>query len=112
LGKWVSKDGDQARSSSGAHAEDGDEEQTDFVVDGDGARFQAREEDVGPSVGIMGDRITSMTPFERLVLRRMDDLADVQRSHHEFCVARFQGIDEEIEVVQNQLFEIQYGRDD
>jgi len=88
-GKWVNKDGDQVGSSSGAHAEDGDEEQTDVVVDGGGAGFQAREEDVGPSVGIMGDRITSITPFERLVLRRMNDLADEQRSHHEFCVARF-----------------------
>jgi len=58
----------------------------------------------------MGDRITSMTHFERLVLSRMDNLVDEQRSHHEFCVACFQSIDEEIEIVQNKLFKLQYGR--
>jgi len=111
-GKWVSKDGYQAGSSSGAHVEDGDKEQTDVVAGGDGVRFQAREDDVGSSAGIMGDHITSMSPFERLVLRRMDDLADEQRSHHKFCVPCFQSIDEKIETVQNQPFELQYGRDD
>ena len=100
-GKWVNKDGNQYGSSSGAHAEDGNEEKTDIAADGDGAEFQAREDYVGPSVGIMGDRITSMTPFERLILRRMDNLVDEQRSHHKFCVARFQSIDEEIEALQN-----------
>ena len=51
-----------------------------------------------------------MTHFERLVLSRMDNLVDEQRSHHEFCVACFQSIDEEIEIVQNKLFKLQYGR--
>ena len=35
-----------------------------------------------------------------------------QRNHHEFCTTRFQDLDEHIEVVQNQLFELQYGKDD
>ena len=42
-----------------------------------------------------------MSPFERLMLRRMDDFADEQMSHHESSVARFQNLDEQIEAVQN-----------
>jgi len=87
-GKWINKDGDQAGSSSGAHAKDSGEEQADIVVAGgdDDARFQVGEDDDGPSAGIMGERITSMSPFDRLMLRRMDKFADEQRNHHEFCV--------------------------
>ena len=88
-GKWGSKDGDQAGSSSGAHAEDGGEEQADIVV---AVGFQVGDDDAGPSAGIMGERITSMSPFERLMLRRMENFADEQRSHHEFCVARFHNL--------------------
>jgi len=100
-----------AGSSSGANAEDGGKEQADLVVnDGDVAvGFQVGDEDAGP---IAGERITFMSPFERLMLRRMDNFADEQRSHHEFCVARFQNLDEQIEAVQNHLFELQYGKDD
>jgi len=60
----------------------------------------------------MGERITSMSPFERLMMRRMNNFADEKRSHHEFCVARFQNLDKHIEVVQNQLFELLYNRND
>ena len=38
--------------------------------------------------------------------------ADEEKSHHEFCVSRFQDLDEQIEAVQNHLFELQYGKDD
>jgi len=113
-GKWVNKDGDQAGSSSGARAEDGGEEQADIAVASGyvDAEFQARDDDVGPSAGIMGERITFMSPFEILMLRIMDNFVDEQISHHEFCMARFQNLDKHIEVVQNQLFELQYDRDD
>jgi len=60
----------------------------------------------------MEERITSMSPFERLVVNRLDNFVNDQRTHHEFCVARFQNLDEQIEVVQNQLFELQYGQED
>jgi len=53
-------------------------------------------EGAGPSVG---ECITSMTPFERLLLRRMNNFADNQRSHHEFFVAHFQNLDEQIEAI-------------
>jgi len=113
-GKWVSKDGDQAGSSSGAHAEDGGEEKVDIVVAGGDVDvgFQVGDDDVGSSVEIMGERITYMSPFKRLMLRMMDNFVDEQRSHHEFFVARFHKLDEQIEVVQNQPFELQYGKDD
>jgi len=42
----------------------------------------------------------------------MDSFAYDQRNHHEFCMARIQNLDEHIEVVQNQLFELQYGKED
>ena len=75
--------------------------------------------EVGPSAATKHERITSMTPFERFMVSRMDSFADNQRSLHELCDtrfqnmdARFQTLDEQIEVVQNQLFELQYGEDD
>jgi len=94
-GKWVSNDGDQARSSSGAYAGDGGEEQADIAATGGDVdvRFQVGDDDVGPSAGIMGERITFMSPFERLMLKRMDNFVDEQRSYHELCVARFQNLD-------------------
>ena len=45
--------------------------------------------------------MTSMTPFERLVVHRLDSVANDQRVHHEFYVEWFQSLDEKIEVVQN-----------
>ena len=55
-GKWISKDGDQVGSSSGAHAEDGGEEQANIATaSGDvDVGFQAGDDDAGPSAGIMG----------------------------------------------------------
>ena len=90
-GKWVSKDGDQVGSSNGAHVEDGGEKQADIVAaSGDvDVGFQAGDNDVGPSARIIGERITFMSPFERLMLRMMDNFADEQMSHHELCVAHF-----------------------
>jgi len=64
-----------------------------------------------PSDVNMEEQITSMSPFERLVVNRLDNFAHDQRTHHEFCMARFQSLDEQIEVVQ-QLFELQYGQED
>ena len=109
--KWVNKDWDQVGSSSGAYVADENEEQADNgVVDDDIGVVGAY--DVGESDGgNMGERITTMSPFERLMASRMHSFADEQRSHHEFCVARFQNMDEQIEVVQNQLFELKYGKE-
>ena len=65
-----------------------------------------------------------MTSFERLVTNRMNSLAENQNNLYELCQNRFQqfderfqgidarflNLDEQIEVVQNQLFELQYGK--
>jgi len=67
-----------------------------------------------------------MSHFERFMVNRMDNFAENQRNLHEFCATNFhnigdrfqsmdthfQNLDEHIEVVQNQLFELQYGKED
>jgi len=73
--------GDQVGSSSGIHAED---DEGESAATGDDVGYHAEEGnvgpggayDVGPNVGNMGERITSMSPFERLMLSRMDNFAD------------------------------------
>jgi len=72
----------------------------------------ASAHEVGPSDVNMEERITSMSLFERLVVKRLDNFAHDQRTHHDFYVTRFQSLDEYIEVVQNKLFELQYGQED
>jgi len=56
----------------------------------------------------------------------MENFAENQRNLHDFCATNFQNFDyifqsmdtrfqkpdEKIEVVQNQLFELQYGKED
>ena len=123
-GRWVSKDGEQGGSSSGAHAEH-DEEEQDVA---EGADVDAQDEDqpaTDTGVGNQGNRILSMSPFERFMIN-MDSFAENQRNLHDLCATnfqnfdnkfqsmdtRFQNLDEQIEVVQNQLFELQYGKED
>jgi len=113
-GFWVSKNGDPAASSSGVQAEAEDKNVEEPAV----------AENAGPSADIGEERITSMTSFERLVINRMDNLAENQNNLYELCQNRFQqfderfqgmdarflNLDEQIEVVQNHLFELQYGK--
>jgi len=90
-GRWVSNDGDQASSPSGVQVENEDEKQV--FVDGEDVGVDAHDDvtagafDIGPSVGNMGERITLMSPFEKLMVSRMDIFADEQRSLHELCAA-------------------------
>jgi len=111
-GRWVSKDGDQA-GSSGAHAEEENE------VAATTKELVVEAYEAGPSSDHMNERITSMSPFKRLMVSRMDSFAKNQRSLHELCETRFQNmdsrfhsLDEQIEEVQNQLLNLQYGRDE
>ena len=67
-----------------------------------------------------------MCPFERLMVNRLDSLAENQRNLHDLCVsnfqridnmfdsmdARFMTLDEQIEAVHNQIFDLQYADDD
>ena len=67
-----------------------------------------------------------MSPFERLIVNRLDNFAENQRNLHDLCVSNFQRIDnrfdsmdarfmtlnEQIQAVQNQIFDLQYVDDD
>jgi len=102
-GFWVSKSGYPAASSSGVQAENEDED----------AEEPAAAENAGPSADIGEERITSLTSFGRLVINRMDNLAENQNNLYELCQngfkqfdekfqgmdARFLNLDEQIEVV-------------
>jgi len=98
-GRWISKCGDVVGPSSGAHAESEDEDQTvvaateediDMEAGGDGVGSY----DAGQRAGNMGERITSMSPFERLMLSRKDSFAENQRNLHELCATNFQNFDD------------------
>ena len=101
-GRWVSKNGDQADSSSGAHAEEEDEVATTRDEPAAAGAFE-----VGPSSKHMDERITFMSPFERIMVNMMVCAVRFQNMD-----ARFQTLDEQIEAVHNQLFELQYDKDD
>ena len=119
-GKWVSKEGDHGASSSAAAA-DFDEE--DQAADMDFHHEEQLETNlgVGTSAGNQGDEIPSMSSFERYMVNRLDGFAENQRNLHTIdnrfnrfnnMDTRFMTLDEQIEVVQNQIFELQYGKDD
>ena len=124
-GKWISKDGDLGASSSAA----ADLEQ-DEPADMDTQHEDSPEnyQDAGPSVGAgnQEERMQTMLPFERLMVNRFDSFAENQRNLHDLCVsnfqridnrfdsmdARFMTLDEQIEAVHNQIFDLQFADDD
>jgi len=124
-GKWVSKDGDHGGSSSAATA-DFDEEDQAADMDIHHEEQPATNFGVGTSAGDQGDEMPSMSSFERYMVNRLDGFAENQRNLHDLYVSniqsidnrfnnmdtRFMTLDEHIEVVQNQIFELQYGKDD
>jgi len=124
-GKWVSKDGDHGGSSS-VVAADFDEEDEAADMDIHHEEQPATNFGAGISTGNQGDEMPSMSSFERYMVNRLDGFAENQRDLHDLCVSNFQSIDnrfnnmdtrfmtldEQIEVVQNQIFELQYGKDD
>ena len=121
----MSKDGDHGGSSSAAAA-DFDEEDQAADMDIHNEEQPATNFDVGTRAGHQGDEIPSMSSFERYMVNRLDGFAENQRNLHDLCVTNFHSIDnrfqimdtrfltldEQIEVVQNQIFEMQYGKDD
>jgi len=80
----------------------------------------------GTSAGNQGDEMRSMSSFKRYMVNRLDGFAENQRNLNDLCVSNFQSIDnrfnnmdtrfmtldEQIEAVQNQIFELQYGKED
>ena len=123
--KWVSKDDDHGASSSAA-AIDFDEE--DQAADMDFHHEEQPETNfgVGTSAGNQGDEMSSMSSFKRYMVSRLDGFAENQMNLHDLCVSNFQSIDnrfnsmdtrfmtldEQIEAVHDQIFELQYGKDD
>jgi len=111
-GRWVSKDGDQA-GPSGTHEDDEPEEAT--PQDEPSAEAQ---EDYHNDTN-MGQRMTTMSPFERLMINCMDTFAENRRNIYDMCESRFNNmdsrfstLDEQIEDVQKQIMELQFERED
>ena len=66
--------------------------------------------------------MSTMSSFERQMMDRLDSFAENQRSLHDLCVSNFQRIntrfdnmdprfmtlDEQIEAIQNQIFDLQF----
>jgi len=110
-GRWVSKDGDQA-GPSGTNDED---EPEDAATQ---AEPTAETQKAGHNDAYMGEMMTTMSAFERLMVNRMDSFAENQRNLHDLCESRFNHmdscfstLDEHIEEVQNQIMELQFERE-
>jgi len=105
----VSKDGEQGGSSSGAHAEHDEEEQD--VAKGVNVNAQDGDQPVvdtgaGTSVGNQGNRILSMSPFERFMVNRLDNFAKNQRNLHDFCATNFQNIDDKFQSMDTRFYNL------
>ena len=98
-GRWVNKYGDQAGSSG---TNDGDEPE-DATTQEEPA---AETHEAGPSDDYMGERMTSMSPFERLMINRMDTFAENQRNLHDLCESRFNHMDACFSNLDEQIEEV------
>ena len=111
-GRWVSKDSDQA-GPSGTHEDDEPEE----AVTQDEPVVEAQEDYHNDTN--MGERMTTMSPFKRLMINRMDTFDENQRNLYDMCESRFNNmdscfstLDEHIDDVQKQIMELQFERED
>jgi len=52
-----------------------------------------------------------LSKFEQMMLNKLNIVDGDQREHYEFFAARFQHLDDQLEVVQEQLTELDYGWD-
>jgi len=84
-GRWVSKDDDQP-GPSGTH-----DEEAEAAANLEEPAAETHEAD--PSTDHMGERMTSMSPFDKLMVNRMDNFVENQRNLHELCESRFQHMD-------------------
>jgi len=93
-GRWVSKDGDQA-SPSGTNEDEPEEAamQDELVA-------TVQEDDQNDTN--MGERMTTMSPFERLMINRMDTFADNQRNLYDMCESRFSNMDTRFSTLDEQ----------
>jgi len=91
-GRWVSMDGEHGGSSSGVHAEHDEEDQE--VVEGADMNVLDEVQHVanlgaGTSAGHQGNKIPSMSSFERFMVNRLGNFAENQRNLHDLCVTNF-----------------------
>jgi len=95
-GRWVSKDGEHGGSSSGTHVEHDEEDQEapeGVDVDAQDEDQPAAEIGAGTSAGNQGNRILSMSHFERFMVNRLDSFVENQRNLHDLCATNFQNFD-------------------
>jgi len=111
-GRWVSKDGDQAVQSGTYEGDELEEAATQ-----DEPAVATQEDDQNDTN--MGEILTTMSPFERLMINHMDTFADNQRNLYDMCLSRFNNMDtrfssmdEQIEEVQRQILELQFEWED
>jgi len=97
-GRWVSKDGDQVGPSG---TNEGDEPEEAATQDEPAVETQ----EAGHNDAYT-ESMTTMSPFERLMINRMDTFAENQSNLHDLCEsifnhmdARFSTLDEQIEKV-------------
>jgi len=95
-GRWVSKDGEQAGPSG---TNDGDEPE-DVETQEEPA---TETHETGPSDGYMGERMTSMSHFERLMINLIDTFAENQRNLHDLCESRFNHMDSPFSNLNEQI---------
>ena len=124
-GKWISKDGDHDASTSvAADLEQDEPADMDVQHEDPPENYQ----NVGPSAGAgnQEDGMSTMSSFERYMVNRLDSFGENQRNLHDLCVSNFQNIDnrfnnmdacfmsldEQIEAVQNQIFDLQFADDE
>ena len=94
-GRWVSKDGDQAGPSG---TNDGDEHEDVTTQE----ELAVETHEAGLSDGYKGERMTSMSPFERLMINRMDTFAENQRNVHGLCELMFNHMDSRFQTRMNR----------
>jgi len=123
-GKWISKDGDHGVSSSAAADHDEEEHAADMDFRHEG--HPETNQVAGPSAGNQEEGMPTMYFFERYMINRLDGFVENQRNLHDLGISNFQSIDnkfngmdacfmtwdEQIEAVQNQIFDLQYAKDD
>ena len=91
-GKWISKDGDLGASSSAA-ADIEQDEPADMDVQHEDPPEDYQDDGPSANAGNQEERMQTMSPFERLMVNRLDSFAENQRNLHDLCVSNFQRFD-------------------
>jgi len=112
--------------ASSSVAADLDEEEHAADMDFQHEDLPETNQDAGLSAVNQEEGMPTMSSFERYMVNRLDGFAENQRNLHDLCVSNIQSIDnrfnnmdscfmtldEQIKVVQNQIFDLQYAKDD